>query len=112
MTANGHPCLLVRIHTCAYNDDVFDEGFNGLLWHMGEQSDHDLTTALHHPKDGWSFLPYDTTATCTLESASTTFPSLALSDLRLPLMTNNHIGFITSTLLHSVIVGFFSRMAN
>src|SRR5262245_33168958 len=98
MTANGHTCLLVRIHTCAY-DDVFDEGFTGLLFHIGEQSDHDLTTALHHPKDGRSFFLYDTPATCTLEAASTTFPCLALYYLRLPCMTSHHRGFITIHLI-------------
>ena len=77
------------------SEGVFDEGLNGLLLGIGEQSDHDLPPALHHPKDGWSFFLHGTTATFTLESASTAFSPLDLDYLRLPFMASNYIGFVT-----------------
>src|SRR4029450_10324707 len=42
--------VLIRIHQGTGNDGVFDEGLDGLLLHIGQQLDHDLTTALYHPK--------------------------------------------------------------
>src|SRR5215831_14237832 len=45
---------------------VFDQRLDGLLLHVREQIDHDLTATLHHPKDWGSFL---------LHRAASTFPS-------------------------------------
>src|SRR5262245_50701288 len=91
----GINAVLVCIDTCACNDGVFDEGLNGFLLHIGEQIDHDLTPALHHPKDRRSFLLHGATATFTLESASTAFASLGLYHLWLSFMASDHIGFVT-----------------
>src|SRR5262249_55056127 len=74
----GINAVLVGIHQCAWNDGVFDEGLNGLLLHIRQEIDHDLTTALHHPKDRRSFFLSGTTATFALESASTTLSAFAL----------------------------------
>src|SRR5215831_19359550 len=52
----GINAVLICIHPCPRDDRVFDEGFDGLLLHIGQQIEHDLTTALHHPKDRRSFL--------------------------------------------------------
>src|ERR1700757_4142525 len=49
----GINAVLVRIHTCPWNDSVFDEGLNRLLLHIGHQIDHHLTAPLNHPKDRW-----------------------------------------------------------
>ncbi len=72
----------------------FDEGLDGLLLHIGQQMDHDLTAALHHPKDGRSFLLHGATATFAFEAASTAFSSLAIYHFRLPFMAGDHIRFI------------------
>src|SRR5712692_2366184 len=48
----GINAILVCINTCTWNDGVFDEGLDGLLLYIGQQIDHDLTTALNHPQDG------------------------------------------------------------
>ena len=47
-------------------DGVFDERLDRLLLHIGQQIDHHLPTALHHPKDGRSFLLQGATATLCL----------------------------------------------
>ena len=52
----GINAVLIRIHTCPWNDHVFDEGLDGLVRDIGQQIDHHLTATLHHPTDGWSFL--------------------------------------------------------
>src|SRR4029453_8280754 len=52
----GINAVFVRIHTCAGNDGIFDEGLDGLLLHIGEQIKHDLDATLHHPKGRWSCL--------------------------------------------------------
>jgi hypothetical protein len=99
MTAHGHTCCIVRIHTRACHDGVFDEGLNGLLLHISKQIDHPLPTALHPPKDERSFFLYGTTATFAWESASTTFAALALDHLWLSFMASNHIGCIALHLI-------------
>ena len=90
----GINALRVRIHQCTGNDGVFDEGLDGLLLHIGHQLDRDLTTALHHPKDGWPFLLQGPSASFALEPTSTSLSALALHHLRLAFMTRNHIGFV------------------
>jgi hypothetical protein len=52
----GINAVLVCIHTCPWHDGVFDQGLDGLLLDIGQQINDHLTTALHHPKDRWSFL--------------------------------------------------------
>jgi hypothetical protein len=95
----GINAILVRIYTGAWHDGVFDEGFNGLLLHIGQQIEHDLTTALHHPKDRRSFLRQGATPRFALESASTSLSLLALDYLWLAFMASNHIGFIALDLV-------------
>src|SRR5919109_3679318 len=65
----GINAILVGINQCAWNDGVFDEGLNGLLLHIGQQMDHHLPTALHHAKDGRSFLLQCPTTSFAFESA-------------------------------------------
>src|SRR5215510_4991608 len=65
--------ILVCIHTCTWNDGVFDKGFDGLLLDISQQIDHHLPTALHHPKDRWPFLLQGASTTFPLESASSGF---------------------------------------
>src|SRR5215510_1570394 len=101
--------ILVRIHTCPWNDGVFDEGFDGLLLHIGQQIEHDLPAALHHPKDGWSFLRQRATASFALESASTSWSLLALDHLWLSFMASNDIGFIALHLIGERHLGLFLR---
>jgi hypothetical protein len=77
----------------------FDEGLNGLLFHIGKQIDHHLTTALHHPKDGRSFLLQGAPTSFAFESASTTLPALALDHLWLSFMASKHISFVALHLI-------------
>src|SRR4029453_6066059 len=87
--------ILVCIHTCTWNDGVFDKGFDGLLLYISQQIDHHLTTALHHPKDRWPFLLQCASTTFPLETASPSLSPLDLHHRRLTFMTGNHIGFVT-----------------
>jgi hypothetical protein len=90
----GIHAVLVGIHQCAWNDGIFDEGLDRLLFHIGQQMDHHLTTMLHHPKDRWSFLLYGPTPRVSLQSASTSLSALVLHHRRLAFMASNHIGFV------------------
>src|SRR5215468_7140782 len=62
----GINAVLISINKCAWINRVFDQRLDGLLLHVREQIDHDLTATLHHPKDWGSFL---------LHRAASTFPS-------------------------------------
>src|SRR5712691_11262778 len=90
----GINAILVRINKCTWNDGGFDVGLDSLLLHIGHQIDHDLTAALHHSKDGWSFLLQCPTTRFSFESASTSFSPLVLHHLRLAFMAGDHIGFV------------------
>src|SRR5262245_65863703 len=85
--------VLIRIHKCAWINGVFYQRLDGLLLHVREQIDHDLTATLNHPKDRWSFLLHRASPTFPFASASTTFAALLLHHLFLPLMASTHIGF-------------------
>src|SRR5215470_15076584 len=78
--------VLICIHQCACNDGVFDERLDGLLLHVGQQMNHALTTALHHPKHGRSLFLQGPSACFAFESAATSLSTLALHHLRLPFM--------------------------
>src|SRR5262244_1201115 len=95
----GIDAVLISIHKCAWINSVFDQRLDGLLLHVREQIDHDLTTTLHHPKDRWSFLLHRASSTLTFAPASTTFAALVLHHLWLSLMASNHIGFVTLHLI-------------
>src|SRR5262250_3736520 len=69
----GINAVLIRIHTCAWINGVFDQRLDGLLLHVREQIDHDLTTTLDHPKDRKSFLLHCASSTFIFASTSTTF---------------------------------------
>src|SRR2546428_11758987 len=84
----------IRINQCTGNDGAFDEGLDGLLLHVGHQIDHDLTTALHHPKNWRSLFLQGPSASLAFEPALTSFSALALHYFRLSFMTRNHIGFV------------------
>src|SRR5215471_6391218 len=84
--------VLIRIHQCTGNDGVFDEGLDGLLFHVGRQIDHDLTTALHHLKNGWPLFLQGPSASFAFEPTSTSLSALALHHLRLAFMPRNHRG--------------------
>src|SRR4029450_11763779 len=103
----GIDAVLVRINKCARNDGVCDERLNGLLLDIGKQIDHHLPTALHHPKDGRSFLLQGASPRFALESASTTLPALALDHLWLAFMASNHIGFVALHLIGERHRGLF-----
>src|SRR5262249_35774605 len=90
----GINALLVRLHTCPWNDRVFHEWFDRLLLDIGQHIDHHLTTALHHPKDGRPFLRQGPSARFALEPTSTSLSVLALHHLRLAFMTRNHLGCV------------------
>src|SRR4029453_6804791 len=80
---------------------------NGLLLDIGQQIDHHLPTALHHPKDGRSFLLQGASTRFALESASTTLPALALDHLWVSFMASNHVGFIAFHLVGERHRGLF-----
>src|SRR4029453_18144318 len=86
--------VLIRIHQCTGNDGGFDEGLDGLLLHVGHQIDHNLTTALHHPKNGWPLFLQGPSASFAFEPTSTSLSALALHHLWLAFMTRSHIGFV------------------
>jgi hypothetical protein len=90
----GINAILVRIHTCPWNDSVFHERFDRLLLYIGQQIDHHLTTALHHPKDGRPFLRQGASASVAFEPTSSSLSALALHHLRLAFMPRNHLGFV------------------
>src|SRR5215471_5203878 len=91
----GINAVLIRIHQCAWINRVFDQRLDGLLLHVREQIDHDLTATLHHPKDRGSFLLHRASSTFPFASASTTCAALVLHYFWLSLMARHHIGFIT-----------------
>src|SRR5713101_957508 len=93
-TQAGINAVLIRINHCTGNDGVFDEGLDGLLLHVGQQIDHDLTTALHHPKNWRSLFLQGPSSSFAFEPASTSLSTLALHHLRLSFMTRNHLGFV------------------
>src|SRR4030095_3752264 len=90
----GINAILVRINKCPWQDSVFHERFDRLLLYIGQQIEHHLTTALHHPKDGRPFLLQGPSASFAFEPTSTSLSALALHHLRLAFMTRNHIGFV------------------
>src|SRR5262245_19642239 len=79
----GIHAVLIRIHKCARINGVFDQRLDGLLLHVREQSDHDLTATLDHAKDRGSFLLPRASAGFAFTSTATASPSLALHDLGL-----------------------------
>src|SRR6266702_2968400 len=103
----GINAVLVRIHKCACNDGVFDEGLDGLLLHIGRQMDPHLTPALHHPKNWRSFLLQGASTTFAFQSASTPFSALTLDHLWLSFMAGNHIRFIALHLVGQPHRGLF-----
>src|SRR5262252_5348320 len=103
----GINAVLISIHQCAWINRVFDQRLDGLLLHVREQIDHDLTATLHHPKDWGSFLLHRAASTFTFASASTTFATLLLHHLWLSLMASNHIGFVTLHLIGQRHWGLF-----
>src|SRR4029450_11987192 len=80
---------------------------NGLLLDIGQQIEYPLTTGLHHPKDGRSFLLQGASTRFALESASTTLPALALDHLWLAFMASNHLGFVALPLMGERHRGLF-----
>src|SRR6266849_8244184 len=44
--------VFICINKCTRSNDLFDERLDGLLLHVGNHVDDDLTTSLNHPKDG------------------------------------------------------------
>src|SRR5918911_2297783 len=44
--------VFICIHTCTRSNGLFDERLDGLLLHIGDHVDDDLTSPLNHPKDG------------------------------------------------------------
>src|SRR5215510_5621765 len=91
----GLNTVFICVHTCPWNNSLFDQGLDRLLLHIGQEIDDHLTTALHHPKDWWSFLRQGATATFALQSASASLSTLVLHHCWLSLMASNHIGFVT-----------------
>src|SRR5215831_7107755 len=95
----GIHAVLISINQCAWINRVFDQRLDGLLLHVREQMDHDLTATLDHPKDRWSFLLHRASSTLTFASASTTLAALVLHHLWLSLMASHHRGFVTLHLI-------------
>src|ERR671930_65633 len=91
----GINAVFISINKCAWINSVFDQRLDGLLLHVREQIDHDLTATLNHPKDRGSFLLHRASSTFTVATASTTFAALLLHYFWLSLMARHHIGFIT-----------------
>src|SRR5262249_31969288 len=91
-TQAGIHAVLVRIHSCPWNDGAFDQGLDGLLLHIRQEIDHHLTATLHHPKDGRSFLLQGASTSFAFESASTTLSALALDHLWLSFMAGFSTG--------------------
>src|SRR5713101_298897 len=44
--------VFICIHKRTRHNSLFDEWLDGLLLHIGNHVDDDLTTSLNHPKDG------------------------------------------------------------
>ena len=95
MTADGHKCCTHLYKQVCLQRCVFDEGLHSLLLPIGQHIEHHLTAALHHPKDGRSFLLQGATTSFALEPASTALALLALYYLWLAFIASSHIGFIT-----------------
>jgi hypothetical protein len=83
----GINAIFIRVHPCSWINGVFDERFDRLLLHIGQQIDHHLTPALHHAKDGRCFLLQRATASFAFASASMALSTLALDYFGLPFMT-------------------------
>src|SRR5215510_15004883 len=99
--------VLICINKRPWNDGVFDEGLDGLLLHIDHEMDHHLTTTLHHPKDGWSFLLSCAPTTGTFESASTSLSAFLFYHLRPTLMAGTHVGFVALHLVGQGHCGLF-----
>src|SRR5262245_6030077 len=90
----GINAVRISINKCAWINRVFDQRLNGLLLHVREQIDHDLTATLNHPKDWGAFFLHRASSTFTFASASTACAALVLHHMWLFLMSSHHIGFI------------------
>src|SRR5712692_191432 len=44
--------VFICINNCTRSNGLFDKRLDGLLLHIGQHVDDDLTSPLHHPKDG------------------------------------------------------------
>ena len=90
----GINAVLISLNKCAWINRVFDQRLDGLLLHVREQIDHDLTATLHHPKDWGSFLRQCAPTRFAFEATSTPLSALLLHHFRLTLVAGNHIGFV------------------
>src|SRR5215510_8385069 len=95
----GINAIFIRVHKRIWNDGVCDEGLDRLLFHIGHQIDHYLTTPLNHPQDWWPLSFQGAKTTFAFESASASFSSLIFHYLRLAFMAGNHIGFVALHLM-------------
>src|SRR5919205_1546865 len=95
----GINTILISINQCAWINRVFDQRLDGLLLHVREQLDHDLTATFNHPKDGRSFLLQGASPSFAFPSAATTVSALALDHLWLAFMARNHLGFVALDLV-------------
>src|SRR5216683_282003 len=91
--------VLICVNQCTWINSVFDQRLDGLLLHVREQIDHDLTATLNHAKDRWSFLLHCASTGFAFASTSTAFAALVLHHLWLSLMARHHIGFIALDLV-------------
>src|SRR5262245_51213854 len=95
----GINAVLICINQCTWNDRVFDEGFNRLLLHIGNQIDYYLATPLNHTKDRRPLFVQGATATLSFESTSTSLAALVFHHCRLAFMPRNHISFVALHLI-------------
>src|SRR5262249_38557398 len=95
----GIHAVRISLHQCAWINGVFDQRLDGLLLHVREQMDHDLTATLNHPKDWWSFLLHRASAGCRCPPTSTAFAPLPLPDLGRSLIARHHRGFVPLALV-------------
>src|SRR2546422_3362029 len=91
--------VFIRVNQGSWINGVFDERFDGLLLHIGQQVDDHLSTTLNHAKDRRFFLLPRPSARFSGASASAALAPLALDHLLLSLIARHHISFLALHLL-------------
>src|SRR2546422_4783306 len=86
--------VFIRVNQGSWINGVFDERFDGLLLHIGQQVDDHLSTTLNHAKDRRFFLLPRPSARFAGASAATAFAPPALYHPWLSLLAGHHIGLI------------------
>ena len=86
--------VLIGEYQCAFRNVHFNHGLDGLLLHIGQHSQHDLTATLHHAKDRWFVAGGCATSAFAFQASTPSFTVALFDHLRLSFVTSNDVDFI------------------